>query len=496
MKFGPLNISWGNASPRQRAIVLPSMTTKRSFADITNASAALSDWILSDSHTNEKLRSSLPKLRKMCRGLEESNPYFRRFLSEWVANVIGPDGFKLQSQVAFVNGRADENKRLLIEDTYREWCEEPTAWASGMCYVEGAQLCERAVVRDGMAFVRLLRNYRGNRFGFALQLVDASYLDLEINGRNIHLGVEVDTYGRPIAYYLQGQHGGEDVINMGGRKVVRVRAEDMLCRMYRERPEQMAGIPMAVAAITGLRHLERYEEAEVVAARVAACSSVAFEREFPEEFTGEDGSNPLAEMELAPGGILTPPHGYKATMLTPNHPHTAFGDFRKGMLRGAAAAANIPYSRMAADASDANYSSMREDRLQATDIYKTFQGAVIKQMERPVFEAWLEIQLLGNRLPFGMAMWSTVKRARWQGRGWDWVDPQKEITAIEKALQLGLTSRKRELMKKGIDMDELDREIEEDPNHPKPQVPPAPLQAVEPDDEEEDDMEDEEDAVA
>jgi len=488
MKLGRLNISWGSKSPIRRSHGVRVTGGNRSFSDITDASALLSDWILTDQHTNEKLRSSLPRLRKMCRGLEESNPYYRRFLSEWVANIIGPEGFKLQSQVAFSNGRADENKRLLIEETYRNWCESDTAWASGMCYVEGAQLCERAVARDGMAFIRLLRNYDGNRFGFALQLIDASYLDMEINGRwfghEVHLGVEVDRYGKPTAYYLRGDHGGEDVLNLGGRRVLRVSADDMLCRMYRERPEQMAGVPMAVAAIAGLRHLERYEEAEVVAARVAACSSVAFERDFPEEFTGEDGANPLAEMELSPGGVLTPPHGYKATMLTPNHPNTSFGDFRKGMLRGAAAASNIPYSRIAADASDANYSSMREDRLQATDIYKMFQGYAIKQQERPIYDAWLEVQLLNGMLPFGMTQFETIRRARFQGRGWDWVDPGKEIAAIEKALMLGLTSRKRELIKRGIDMDELDREIADDPKHPSAEAPE--LQAVNHDDENED----------
>ena len=219
MKLGPFNISFGSDKPapaRQPSLTMP----RRSFADITNSDTIVSDWLLTDAHTNDRLRGSLPKLRKMCRALEESNPYFRRFLSEWVANVIGPEGFKLQSQIAFANGRPDENKRIEIESVYAEWQREPTAWANGMCYTEGAQLCERAVVRDGMAFVRILRNYADNRFQFSLQLIDAGYLDLELNGkfngRDIHLGVEVDRYGKPTAYYLQGQTGSE-VQNIHGR---------------------------------------------------------------------------------------------------------------------------------------------------------------------------------------------------------------------------------------------------------------------------------------
>ena len=442
--------------------------TARSFSDITGTSNSLmSDWLLSDAHTNEKLRSNLPKIVRMCRGLEESNGYYRRFLDEWTTNVIGPDGIQFQSQVSFSNGSPDKNKRELLEKKFNEWKDSPTAWASGMTYVEGAQLCERCVARDGMAFVRKITGYP-NQWLFSLQLIDYSYLDLEITGtfqgRRVFLGTEVDQYGKPVAYYLKGQHSSDDVIqNIAGRKAVRVPATELLCRFHKERPEQMAGVPLAVGAISGLRHLEKYEEAEVVAARVAACSSIAWEREMPTEYEGEDGNDLVSNMEMTPGGMLTPPHGYKPTLLSPQHPNSNLEQFRKGMLRGAAAAMSIPYARIAADPSDANYSSMREDRLQASDVYRTYQGKVICQQERPIWQSWLEMQITAtNNLPFEPSQMTALMPARFQGRGWDWVDPAKETAAAEKSLALRLTSRKRELAKRGIDIDELDREIEAD----------------------------------
>ena len=477
-------------APVKRGFPRIPVSQKRSFTDVSDQQSTLADWLLSDAHTNQKLQNHLPRLRRMCRGLEESNRYYRRFLAEWVLNIIGPAGFRFQSECRRANGEPDKTKRDELEGVYREWQNSMTAWACGMPYVEGLQLAERTFARDGMALIRILRGYSGNRWGFALQHIDIDYLDINLTGtfkvggrtRDIHLGIEVDQYGKPAAYYLRGQHGGEDLLRIAGRNVLRVPASDMLCRVHKERPEQMHGVPMAVGAITALRHLDRYEEAEVVAARVAACASISIENDGTvPQFEGEDGDDLTAQLEMAPGGFLELPGGKKATLLSPQHPNTSYPEFRKGLLRGIAAGSNSQYSRIGADASDANYSSMREERLALTDVYEMFQGLAINHTERPVFENWLELQLTAtNNLSFTMDQYGKLCRARWQGRRWSYVDPLKEVKAIETALYLGLTSRKRELAKQGIDMDELDKEIEADENHP---AQPAMAQPGDDDDE-------------
>ena len=49
------------------------------------------------------------------------------------------------------------------------------------------------------------------------------------------------------------------------------------------------------------------------------------------------------------------------------------------------------------------------------------------------------------------------------GRGWAWVDPKKEVEAYGKALELGLTSRRRIVAETlGEDVEDLDDEILED----------------------------------
>ena len=476
MKIGPLEISFGSngkTKPSQggrgRPPRLPA--DSRSWAELTSNMQLTSDWHLGTDSTNAKLRSHLPRMVNMCRALAETNPYFRRFLTEWVANIVGPQGIKFQSEIAFANGRPDENKRKVIEDAWKEWSE--TAWAHGATYVEGAQTVERSVARDGFCFVRILRNY-DNPHRFALQMLDWSYLNLEAsgkhNGNQVIAGVEVDAFGKPVAYHLRTNTTnatGDDLrlSVFGGNRAVRIPATELIMRFYRETPEQVVGFPMAAAAVTALRHLEKYEEAEVVAARVAACSTMSIENTNPETFTGEDGDDLLANLEMTPGGTLNMPDGVSAKLLSPNHPNTAFNEFRVSMLKGAASACMVSHSALSSDYSEANYSSLRAEKLAQTDVYRTYQGMVIAQQERPIFDAWLEMQLVAGTLPFELTGFSALRKARWQPRGWDWVDPQKEVAAVEKSLQLNITSRKRETAKRGIDMDELDEEIEADEKH-------------------------------
>ena len=49
-----------------------------------------------------------------------------------------------------------------------------------------------------------------------------------------------------------------------------------------------------------------------------------------------------------------------------------------------------------------------------------------------------------------------------EGRRWDWVDPAKDVAAVEKALELGLTSKQREARKRGTTFEELVEETAQD----------------------------------
>jgi capsid protein len=78
------------------------------------------------------------------------------------------------------------------------------------------QAMHRLNVRDWAADGEILiRLYPGDGpHGLQLQVLDPERLDVELNeryadGRAIKTGIEMDVYGRPVAYHILRQHPGE-----------------------------------------------------------------------------------------------------------------------------------------------------------------------------------------------------------------------------------------------------------------------------------------------
>lgn len=222
------------------------------------------------------------------------------------------------------------------------------------------------------------------------------------------------------------------------------------------------GIPLVTAAITGLRHIEKYEEAEQIAARVSACSTVAIERDFQPGYNGNEDAESEFNFDLEPSGVWNLPYGHKANLINPTHPNANYEGFRKGVLRGVASGLLMNYNMIGSDLEGVNYSSLREGKLNQRAIFAGFRALNIEREERPIFEAWLEtvltLDLIG--LPLGK-IWK-FKTAEWHGHQSDWVDPLKDSKGKESDLTMGNTSLRRVISEKGGDLETILRERAED----------------------------------
>lgn len=414
-----------------------------------------SDWVLGTEDSNASLRPALERSRNIARRLEESNPYAMRWLTEWVGNIVGPKGFRLESRVERKNGNADNAMRDAIEAEWREFS------CYGNCTTEGNhtlaeldQMAERAVARDGECFLVLYPGW-DNESRFAVRLFESDWIDHEFNDpdRNIFMGIEYGRGGKPIAYHFRESHPGSQWANRAS-EYRRVAADRVIHRFNRVRPDQSRGISMIVGAVTALRHLERYEEAELVAARLHACMGIHFKEDSPEQFSGEELSDGSRRKKMTPGSISYGPEA--PTVLTPAHPNGNYPEFRKGILRGAAAGLNASYNTIAADLEGVNYSSLREGKLNERDVYMAFQERAIAQGHRRIFEEWLKIRLLSGAFEGrGIADFKRMRAAHIQGRRWDWVDPMKDAQGLQLMLQMRLKDPITAAMERGDDFDAL-----------------------------------------
>lgn len=444
---------------------------RRDFA-AAQLSRLTGGWSTSNISANADLFRNLDILRARSRDLCNNNDYGKRFLGMVSANVVGGTGFTLQSRIYDTPDKPDDAANAAVESAWAKWCRRGVCDVSGRMSFRDIQiLLAKACARDGEALVRKVRGRAsGNPFGFALQVIDIDRLDTRLiraaekNQNEIRMGVEIDAFGRAVAYWLRGYHPG-DTYGMAAGAVqaahTRIPADEIAHVFIAERPEQLRGTPWMHAAMTRLNNLGGYEEAAVIAARVGASKMGFFTTPDGEPIKdGEDAAG-VPYMEADPGSFGTLPAGVTFEPFNPDYPTAMYADFIKACLRGIASGLGVSYHALANDLEGVNFSSIRSGTLEERDQWISLQEWFKDAFIDPIFDEWL-----GNALAFGQITMPTgkplplEKRDKFaahifQGRRWTWVDPKKDIEASLLAINAGLSSPYNIASQMGLDLEDV-----------------------------------------
>jgi lambda family phage portal protein len=125
----------------------------------------------------------------------------------------------------------------------------------------------------------------------------------------------------------------------------------------------------------------------------------------------------------------------------------------------------VPYTNVTGDLRQANYSSLREGKLEFRRRIEQFQhGTLVFQLCRRVWSRWIRDAVLSGALELpGFAEDSSRYLAvKWIPPKWDWVDPLKDRKAEIEAIEAGLKSRSDVIESEGYDAEEVDRRIAAD----------------------------------
>ncbi len=425
----------------------PQPPRRRSYAG-ANTGRLFADFVSSTRSSDSELKPALRIIRNRCRELARNDEYVRRYLGLLKTNVVGPTGVNLQAKARNADGSLDAPGNKIVENAWASWGQRGNCTADGrLSWCDAQRLFIEALARDGEVLVRFVDGY-DNRDRFAIEFIEADLLDEELNtkasnGNRIRMGVEVDDFGRAVAYHLLREHpGDQEFANAYGRKHTRVAADQMLHLFLPERAHQTRGAPMLAASMSSLKILHGYREAELVAARVAASKMGFITSPDGDGYTGddlEDTHSPV--MSAEPGSFEQLPQGMDIKLFDPTHPTTAFSDFNKAVLRGIASGLGISYASLASDLESVNYSSIRQGSLEERDFYKTLQQFMIDHFVQPVFHAWLRQSMTAGGLPLPMSKYEKfADNIIYRPRGFQWVDPLKEMNAQIKGVENGVLS--------------------------------------------------------
>lgn len=461
----------------RRTQAAPAAISKRTSAVIhatRNFEAALVDrltasWKTPSLTANEEIAAALEPTRNRARDLAKNNEFAKKYLSMLVANVVGPNGFALQSLAAEPDGKPDRLARALIESAYADWGRRGVCEVTGrLSWVDVQSIVAETWARDGEALiVQLKGKAAGNPYGYALRLVEVERLPVQYsrdlkNGAQIIMGVEVDDLNRTVAYWLNmgrlpigASHGAQATLT-------RVDAADVIHVYKPYRPEQVRGMPGLHAVIRGLQMLDGYEEAAIVAARIGA-SKMGF-------FTTPDGEKPLGDdqddqgntiTDADPGSFQTLPAGVQFQDWNPDYPHANYQAFMKTRLRSIASGMGVTYHGLANDLEGVNFSSIRSGTLEERDAWMVLQNWLAEAFLRPVFAEWLKWALTSGAITYAsgaalpIAKLDKFSAHTWLGRRWGWVDPLKDIEASRLAIKTGIASPQMIAAQNGVDVEDV-----------------------------------------
>lgn len=438
-------------------------THKRLYSAATRTRTN-SSWTTAPYTANFSLRSDLRPMRARARNMCANAPHFRNFLNLAKSNVIGSKGIRLQCNAMFANGEPNVRINELVEGAFWEWSHRETCSITGkLNWVAAERLFVETLARDGEVLVQHIA--ADNAFGYSLKFWNVDYLDETYSeelsdGRRVIMSVEVDKNDRPIAYWLTTPSSDINFTRQRVRERIRIPAEQMThAGVVTDEETQVRYITFFAAVLLKGKNLEGYEEGVIQSARFAANSFGFLQTTVDDEtqYTGEeDEEGKISEVEInvEPLEFNELPPGMTMNQFDPKQPTQNHSEFKSGIVLDIAAGLGLNGFSLAGDMTKVNFSSSRIGLEVERDLWKSLQEFVASTFCRDVYHNWLRNSFLSGRLTLTPREYLELQNPVWQGRGWPYLDPLKDVNASSIAIANGLSTFTKELAVIGVDFED------------------------------------------
>ena len=402
---------------------------KRSY-DGAKSGRRTSGWVTGSTSADSEIIPSISKLRDRSRDLVRNNPYASKAMRVLTSNIVG---------MGIVPSITDKKTSELWES----WALDPAQCDTDGCldFFGLQRLVSRTLSESGECLVKI--NHIGKNSDLVvplqLQVLEPDYLDSnkteKLKNGYIQYGIEYDSKGKRVAFWLFKQHPGNSAsILSNSLESFRVVAEDILHIYEKLRPGQSRGVPIFASCMLATNDLDEYEEATLVRKATEACIAAVVTTDDDDRglgITTTEADTGRKIEELSPGMVEYLSQGEAITFNNPPA-STGYSEYINTRLHAISAGAGVTYEQMTGDLSQVNYSSIRAGKLDFRREVEQLQWLVfIPMLCRPVMKKWATAAELVNKrvkLP---------SRVEWTTPRSDLVDPSKDIKAETAELETG-----------------------------------------------------------
>lgn len=412
----------------------------------------------------------LRELRARSRDLVRNSPIAGGAIETLVSNVVGT-GLRLIPRIDYEFLGLDEEQaeewHRNVEREFMMWAGSELADSFGqLTFPEMQALAFRSMLESGDSFVVLTEINRPNwPYKLALQIIEADRISNPgwvADTDDMTAGIERDKNHAPIAVHISNRHPGRYIaptdfkwtrIPVAGKSGRR----NVLHLMQKMRPGQTRGIPMLAPIADSIKQLTRYSQAEVDAAVNSAVFAL-FAKIDPDSFSELfDDEAQRAYMNSAQrwdgtvksGSVVNLLPGEEISSPTMTRPNPNYDGFMAAVMKQIGIGLGIPHEVLT-KSFQSSYSAARAALLDAWRAFRIRRAWVAEKFCEPVYKEWLSDAIAAGRIdapgffddPAIQAAWCG---AQWAGDGPGAIDPNKEVEAAQKRVDMGLTTLAEEI---------------------------------------------------
>lgn len=201
-----------------------------------------------------------------------------------------------------------------------------------------------------------------------------------------------------------------------------------------------------------IRQVDQYLDADLVAARAAACYAAFIVK----PGAVNRNATPNNERNLSPGMIAELAPGEDIRFSEPKRNAGTPAEYAKTQGRRISAGMNISYDIAMRDISG-NFSAARQNMLEDRKTFRPLQQFMIDHFCDKIWRQFVTACYLSG-IFYASDFASNPEKyfsVDWQTPGWSWIDPTKEVTANKESIKGGLTTLAEVCSSQGLDWEEV-----------------------------------------
>lgn len=400
---------------------------------------------------NAEIRTDYIALTLRARSLVKNNETVNSYINLMLRSVLGNTGFILNCTSYNADGTSDKVANEIIQDHWNEYTKSYKNYVSADEQSNGLDFDKQVLFNylvDGEVFIRKVKDSK-SKYGIRFQIIDA--LDVDVlysfeglqDGYRICTGIKVDEHCKPISYFIR-KNKSLDYYMVGER--VEVPASEIIHIYQKTFANQVRGYTPLAPVLLSLNSLDEYKRAEIDASLLNASFMGIWEKQtqsadafsqYDQQEVDEKGD---VAVQLESNVFRYAPDGFKLNQIASNHPNSNVGGFYKAMLKGIAGALGMSYNKISSDYESTSYSSLRQSNMQDEVTIKELQQMLIDKWKQHQYAQFLKYLLLSDLTNLPYSRIEKFMAHTFQGRNFEYLDPQKEMQSIQMRLALGLSS--------------------------------------------------------